>query len=234
MRRQARPAHRRRWAAARVLPALGLLVALGLASPVPAVEAPPAIDPAALTLEEALTLARVHAPALHEARAKVALARLDVQATRWWTWLIPAVTVTPGYDLLAGQERAAAALSLDLSRFLGSGARDAERARLGLTQAERAVAVAAQEVEAAVTTAVFRLATARATASLREAAVADALKLHALETVRFDLGTGDLAPLLRAREALGRTRLDLLAAQQETALAALALRRAIGLPAPAP
>jgi outer membrane protein TolC len=229
MRRPGPAPRRPRWALGRALAAVGLAAIL-LTGPAGAAEPPPPVDPAALSLEAALALARTHAPALQEARAKVALARLDVQATRWWTWLIPSVTVTPGYDFLAGQEQAAAALALDLTKLLGQGAREAERARLGLAQAERAVAVAEQEVTAAVTAAVFRLATARATVSLRETAVADALKLHALETVRFDLGTGDLAPLLRAREGLGRARLDLLAAEQETALAALALRRVIGLP----
>jgi len=190
------------------------------------------VDPATLTLEEAVALAREHAPPLQEARAKAALARLDVQATRWWTWLIPSITASPGYDFLAGQERTTVALSLDLTKLLGQGAREAERARLGLVQAERAVAVVESEVVAAVTAAVFRVAATRAAMTMREAAVADALKLHALETIRFDLGTGDLAPLLRARDGLGRARLDLLAAQQEAALATLALRRAIGLPAP--
>jgi outer membrane protein TolC len=224
----------RRPVCARLLPALALVVALGGPGLAPAAEPPPAIDPAALTLDEALALARVHAPALQEARAKVALARLDVQATRWWTWLIPAITASPGYDFLAGQERATAALSLDLSKFLGAGARDAERARLGVAQAERTLAAVEGEVVAAVTQAVFRVATAGATVTLRDAAVADAMKLQALETLRFDLGTGDLVPLLRARDGLGRARLDLLTAHQEAALAALVLRRAIGLPPPAP
>jgi outer membrane protein TolC len=62
--------------------------------------------------------------------------------------------------------------------------------------------------------------------------VAHAVKLQALETIRFEHGTGDLAPLLQAEAALTRARLELLAAQQEAALAELALGRAIGFPIP--
>ncbi len=59
---------------------------------------------------------------------KVLLARLEVRSTAWWTWLIPSVTAHQGYDLLAQQQRAAVALSLDLSKLLGKGAQEAERA----------------------------------------------------------------------------------------------------------
>ena len=50
--------------------------------------------------------------------------------------------------------------------------------------------------------------------------------------IKFAHGTGALTPLLHAQAALTRARLDLLTAQQEARLAALALRRAIGLPHP--
>jgi outer membrane protein TolC len=195
-------------------------------------EPPPAVDPATLTLAEAVALARVHAPALQEARAKVALARLDVRATRWWTWLIPSVTASPGYDFLAGQEHASVALALDLTKLLGQGAREAERADLALAEATRAVGIAEAAVVEAVTRAHFALIAARATVEVRAEAVADAVKLNALEAIRFVHGTGDLAPRLQARQALARARLDLLAAEQAAQLAALALGRAIGLPGP--
>jgi outer membrane protein TolC len=192
----------------------------------------PFIDPADLPLESLLELARAHAPKLQDARAKVALARLDVQATQWWTWLVPSVTAHQGYDFLTGQERAAVALSLDVSKLLGAGARDAERARLGLGQAERALATAEMELMAEVTQAVFQATTARATVQVREMAVAGALKLEALERIKFEHGTGDLAPLLQAQAALARARLELLQAQQTQTLATLALVRAIGVTAP--
>lgn len=190
------------------------------------------MDPAGLTLDEAITLALDHAPKLHDARVKVALAHLDVRATRWWTWLIPMVTAHQGYDFLSSQERAAVALSLDLSKFLGKGAREAEQAQLGLAQAERALEVARTEVVTEVTRAVFQLTSARAAIEVREDAVVHAVKLQALEAIRFEHGTGDLAPLLRAREALARARLELLTARHEARLAELALLRAIGLPLP--
>ncbi|MCI0548687.1 MAG: TolC family protein [Candidatus Rokubacteria bacterium] len=192
----------------------------------------PRVDPAALTLDEAIALALDHAPKLHDARAKVALARLDVRGTRWWTWLIPAVTAHQGFDFLSAQERAAIALSLDLSKFLGKGAREAEQAQHGLAQAERALEVTRTEVVTEVTRAVFQLTSARAAIEVREDAVAHALKLQALEAIRFEHGTGDLGPLLRAREALARARLELLTARHEAHLGELALRRAIGLPLP--
>jgi outer membrane protein TolC len=210
-----------------------VFLATGLAAAAARAEtAPPAIDPATLTLAEAVALARIHAPTLQEARAKVALARLDVRATRWWTWLIPSVSASPGYDFLAGQERASVALSLDLTKLLGQGAREAERADLALAQAERAVEIAEAAVVEAVTRAYFALVAIRATVEVRTAAIADALKLEALEAIRFAHGTGDLAPLLHARATLARARLDRLTAEQEAQLAALALRRAIGLPLP--
>jgi outer membrane protein TolC len=192
----------------------------------------PRVDPATLTLDEAIALALERAPKLHDARAKVALARLDVRATRWWTWLIPTVTTHQGFDFLSAQERAAVALSLDLSKLLGKGARDAEQAQLGLAQAERALEFARTEVVTEVTRAFFQLTAARASIELREDAVAHAVKLQALEAIRFEHGTGDLAPLLRAREALARARLELLTTRHEAHLADLALRRAIGLPLP--
>ncbi|MCI0545811.1 MAG: TolC family protein, partial [Candidatus Rokubacteria bacterium] len=122
----------------------------------------PRVDPAALTLDEAIALAVEHAPKLHDARIKVALARLDVRATRWWTWLIPSVTTHQGFDFLLGQERAAVALSLDLSKFLGKGAREAEQAQFGLAQAELALEGARTEVVTEVTRAFFQLTAARA------------------------------------------------------------------------
>jgi outer membrane protein TolC len=192
----------------------------------------PRVDPAALTLDEAIALALDHAPKLHDARVKVALARLDVRATRWWTWLIPTVTTHQGFDFLSAQERAAVALSLDLSKFLGKGTREGEQAQLGLAQAERALEGARTEVVTDVTRAVFQLTSARAAIEVREDAVAHALKLQALEAIRFEHGAGDLAPLLRAREALARARLELLAARHEARLVELALLRAIGLPLP--
>ena len=217
-------------AASLLAPAPGACASDGTPDAGPAAADP--TDPAALTLDAALALAREHAPALQEARARVALAQLDVRATRWWTWLLPSISASQGYDFLAGQERASVALSLDLSKLLGQGAREAARADLGLAQAERAVGVAEAAVVEAVTRAHFQLAAARATVQVRAEAVADAVKLDALEALRFIHGTGDLAPRLRARDALARARLDLLTAEQEVALAALALSRAIGAPGP--
>jgi outer membrane protein TolC len=121
------------------------------------------------------------------------------------------------------------ALSVDLSKLLGKGAREAEQARLGLAHAERALGVARTEVVAEVTRAYFDLATKRAALPVREEAVAHALKLQALQTLRFEHGATDLSPLLQAIEALARTRLDLLRAQQEAHVAALALRHTLGL-----
>ena len=186
-------------------------------------------DLATQPLESLLELARTHAPKLHDARAKLVLARLDVRATQWWTWLVPSVTAHQGYDFLGGQERAAVALSLDVSKLLGAGAREATRAELGLAQAERALATAEADVVIEVTEAAFRAMTARATVQVRETAVADALKLEVLERIKFEHGTSDLAPLLQARAALARARLELLQAQQADALTSLTLARTIGL-----
>jgi outer membrane protein TolC len=206
------------------------VLALALVAPCAADEQ--RVDTAALPLDEAIALALEHAPKLHDARVNVALAHLDVRATRWWTWLVPTVTAHQGYDFLSNQERAAVAFSLDLSKFLGKGAREAEQAQLGLAQAERALEVVRAEVVTEVTRAVFQLTSARAAIEVREDAVVHAVKLQALETIRFEHGTGDLAPLLRAREALARARLELLTARHEARLAELALLRAIGLPLP--
>ena len=162
----------------------------------------------------------------------VALARLDVRAAHWWNWLIPKVTTHQGFDFLAGQERGSVALSLDLSKFLGEGQREAEKARIHLEQAERALAEARGELIAEVTKAFFHLTATKAAVEVREEAVAQALKLQALQHIKFEHGTGDLAPLLQAQEALSRARLDLLRAQHEATLAELALLRAIGLPLP--
>jgi outer membrane protein TolC len=199
----------------------------------PAGASSPFIDPADVPLETLLDLARQHAPKLKDARAKVALARLDVRGTEWWTWLVPSVTAHQGYDFLTGQERAAIGLALDLSKFVGAGARDAERARLGLEQAERALAVTEAEVVGEVVQARYQVTAARATVQVRETAVAHAVKLELLERIKFEHGTGDLAPLLQAEGALARARLELLQATQTADLAALALSRAVGLVAPA-
>ncbi len=193
----------------------------------------PFIDPADLPLDTLLDLARQHAPKLKDARAKVALARLDVRGTVWWTWLVPSVTAHQGYDFLTGQDRAAVGLALDLSRFLGAGARDAERARLGLEQAERVLAVTEAEVVAEVVQAAYQVTAARATVQVREVAVAHAVKLELLERIKFEHGTGDLAPLLQAEGGLARARLELLQANQAADLAALGLYRAVGLVPPA-
>jgi outer membrane protein TolC len=220
-------ASRRTWA--RACLTVGLLaVAVS-----PAVASSPAIDPADLPLETLLALAREHSPKLKDARAKVALARLDVRATEWWTWLVPNVTAHQGYDFLTGQDRAAVGLALDLSRFLGAGARDAARARHGLEQAARALTVTEAEVLAEVIAAAYQVTTARATVDVREAAVAHAVKLELLERIKFDHGTGDLAPRLQAEGTLARARLELLQAKQAADLASLALVRAIGLAGPA-
>jgi outer membrane protein TolC len=198
----------------------------------PATASSPVIDPATLPLDAVLDLARQHAPKLKDARAKVALAHLDVRATEWWTWLIPNVTAHQGYDFLAGQDRAAVGLAIDLSRFLGAGARDAERARLGLAQAERALAMAEADVVAEVIAAVYQVAATRATVAVRETAVAHAVKLELLERIKFEHGTGDLAPLLQAEGALARARLELMQAKQAADLAAVALYRVLGLGPP--
>jgi outer membrane protein TolC len=211
-------------------PLASLLLLLALVAPAGA--GSPFSDLVDLPLESLIELARAHAPKLQDARAKVALARLDIRATHWWTWLIPSVTAHQGYDFLTGQERAAVALSLDVSKLLGAGAREAERAHLGLAQAERALAAAELDLVAEVTQAAFQATTARATVQVREAAVADALKLEALERIKFEHGAGDLAPLLQARAALARARLELLQAQQAQMLTTLALARALGVPAP--
>ena len=194
--------------------------------------APPQVDPSALTLEESLSLALDHSPKLQEAKAKVALARLDVKATHWGNWLIPKVSTHQGFDFLSGQERRSIAFSLDLAKFLGEGQREAEKARIHLEQAGRALAEARGEAITEVTKAFFHLTAAKAAFQVREEAVAQALKLQALQQIRFEHGTGDLAPLLQAQEALARARLDLLRAQHEAKLAELALLRAIGLPLP--
>jgi outer membrane protein TolC len=195
-------------------------------------QADPPVDPATVTLEAAVALALEHAPRLQEARAKVALAALDVRATRWWQWLVPSLSAGQGFDFLAGQERASVALSLDLSKFLGKGARDAEQARIGLADAERALDTARSEVVAEVTRAVYHRDATQAAVPVRELALAHALKLERLEAIRFQLGTGDLGPLLQAEGAVARAQLELLAAGQAAALAELALLRAIGLPLP--
>ena len=209
---------------------LALWVAIVAAQP--ATASSPVIDPATLPLDAVLDLARQHAPKLKDARAKVALARLDVRATEWWTWLIPNVTAHQGYDFLTGQDRAAVGLAIDLSKFLGAGARDAERARLGLAQAERALAMTEADVVAEVIAAVYQVAATRATVAVRETAVAHAVKLELLERIKFEHGTGDLAPLLQAEGALARARLELLQAKQAADLAAVALYRALGLGPP--
>jgi outer membrane protein TolC len=200
----------------------------------PAAANSPFIDPADLPLDTLLELARQHAPKLKDARAKVALARLDIQGTEWWTWLVPSVTAHQGYDFLTGQDRAAVGLAVDLSKFLGAGARDAERARLGFEQAERVLAVTEAEVVAEVVQAAYQVTAARATVQVRETAVAHAVKLELLERIKFEHGTGDLAPLLQAEGGLARARLELLQAKQAADLAVLALYRAVGLVAPAP
>ena len=215
-----------------VTPRVFLVILLGVAGVRPAAAGSPSVDPAELTLETLLELAREHAPKLQDARAKVALARLDVRGTEWWTWLVPSVTAHQGYDFLTGQERAAIGLAIDLSKLVGAGARDAERARLGLAQAERALAVAEAEMVAEVVQAAYQVATLRATVLVREAAVAHAVKLELLERVKFEHGTGDLAPRLQAEGALARARRELLQARQAADLAALALCRAVGIPAP--
>ena len=218
----------------RVFPMACLAIVVALVGGVPPGMAnPPSIDPADLPLETLQDLARQHAPKLKDARAKVALARLDVRGTEWWTWLVPSVTAHQGYDFLTGQDRAAVGLALDLSKFLGAGARDAERARLGLEQAERALAATEAEVLAEVVQAAYLVATTRATVQVREMAVAHAIKLELLERIKFDHGTGDLAPLLQAEGGLARARLELLQAKQAADLAALGLYRAVGLVAPA-
>jgi outer membrane protein TolC len=209
-----------------------LATLLTLANAQPAAANSPVIDPADLPFDTLLDLARQHAPKLKDARAKVALARLDVRGTEWWTWLVPSVTAHQGYDFLTGQDRAAVGLALDLSKFLGAGARDAERARLGLGQAERTLAVTEAEVVAEVIQAAYQVTAARATVQVRETAVAHAVKLELLERIKFDHGTGDLAPLLQAEGGLARARLELLQAKQAADLAALGLYRAVGLVAP--
>jgi outer membrane protein TolC len=215
-----------------VIPIAWLAIGLTLATAGPSAASSAVIDPADLPLDALLELARQHAPKLMDARAKVALARLDVRGTAWWTWLVPSVTAHQGYDFLTGQERAAVGLALDLSKFVGAGARDAERARLGLAQAARALAVIEAEVVAEVVQARYQVTAARATVQVRETAVAHAVKLELLERIKFEHGTGDLAPLLQAEGALARARLELLQATQAAHLAALALYRAVGLGAP--
>lgn len=212
--------------------ALMIMTVLGAATP--SLARSPFLDPAEFPLETLLAHARQHAPKLKDARAKVALARLDVRGTEWWTWLVPSVTAHQGYDFLTGQERAAVGLALDLSKFLGAGARDAERARIGLEQAEQGLATTEAAVLAEVVQAAYQVAAARATVQVREAAVAHAVKLELLERIKFDHGTGDLAPLLQAEGGLARARLELLQATHAADLAALALYRAVGLVAPTP
>ncbi len=209
-----------------------LLLALALALVTTALAAAPQVDPAVLTLEESIALALTDSSKLQEARAKVALARLDVKAARWWNWLIPTVTTHQGFDFLASQQRASVALSLDLSKFLGEGEREAEKATIGLEQAERALVEARAEVIAEVTRAFFHLTATKAALQVREDAVGQTLKLQALQMIRFEHGSSDLAPLLQAQAALARARLDLLSAQQEARLAEFGLLRAIGLPLP--
>jgi len=96
----------------------------------------------------------------------------------------------------------------------------------------RALVEARSEMISEVTKAFFHLTAAKATIQVREDAVAQALKLQALQQIKFEHGTGDLAPLLHAQEALARARLDLLRARHEARLAELGLLRAIGLPLP--
>src|SRR4029450_8528749 len=108
----------------------------------------------------------------------------------------------------------------------------AGRARLGLAQAARAVAVAPPEVVAEVTRAVYQRTATRAAVEVREEAVAQAVKLRTLEAIRFEYGTGALPPLPHAEAPLARARLELLSARQEAPLAELALLRAAGLPLP--
>jgi outer membrane protein TolC len=211
-----------------------LAIWLTLANAPPVAASSPVIDPVNLPLATLVELAHQYAPKLQDARAKVALARLDVRGTEWWTWLVPSVTAHQGYDFLTGQDRAAVGLAVDLSKFLGAGARDAARARIGLAQAERALATTEAAVLAEVVQAAYLVTTARATVQVREAAVAHAVKLELLERIKFEHGTGDLAPLLQAEGGLARARLELLQARQAAELATLELYRAVGLVAPIP
>lgn len=225
----------RRWSAV-LSAALAVYIAtwmpaapLALAAPVAAAGE---INVADLTLEEAIALALARSPKLHEARARVALARLDVRASRWWNWLLPRVTTHQGFDFLTGQERASVALSLDLSKLLGEGPRAAERAQIELDSAERGLETVRTEVALEVTKSFFHLTSTKAAFQVREEAVAQALKLEALQAIKFAHGSVDLGPLLQAREALARARLELLRAEHEVRLAELGLRRAMGLGLP--
>jgi hypothetical protein len=94
------------------------IVVVFFASAVPSLAAPPPVDVATLTLDEAIALAREQAAKVQDARAKVALAQLDVQATRWWQWLIPSVTAQPGYELLRTQQAVRLA-ELELLKAIG-------------------------------------------------------------------------------------------------------------------
>jgi len=76
------------------------------------------------------------------------------------------------------------------------------------------------------------VAATRATVAVRETAVAHAVKLELLERIKFEHGTGDLAPLLQAEGALARARLELMQAKQAADLAAVALYRVLGLGPP--
>lgn len=190
------------------------------------VAAPAAAQSSTLTLRDALVTARAHSPALPAASGRVAAAAgfarqisarpNPVVELRREHWNSP----------LTNDDYATVTIPLDLTRRRGA-LRSAGRNEVAATVADSAVA--ARELDAAVTTAYVQSALANELASI---AVDRARALEGMaefESTRFREGAVSEGVALRTRVESDRARLELAAARAAAERARASLARALGV-----
>ena len=185
------------------------------------------LDFETLTLEQALTFALQHAPAIAEAQITVALAELDLKRTRFWRRLVPSLNINHGYNPAVRDSRIGVGLSLDLNRIWEEG-NNAKATKLRWFNTEIYQNTVRSQVIIAVTRSYYDFVAAKKQVELLEDQLSTQLKLSALQKIRFEAGTAQLNPLLSMIQSVANTRLALLKAQADVKIQELRLKGEIG------
>ena len=181
-----------------------------------------------LSLQEAIDYALENSPLIKGAKITIALAEVDLKATRWWRQLIPNVNLHQGYDPVFGDSNIGFTLNFDLDRFLMKAPTQGKKAELKLFDAQVYMDTIKRQVIATVTKSYFDYIIAKQKVTLLSEQLSRDVKLREIIQIKFESGQTELGNLFQIDTVTSNHRLDLLRAQVQVKLAALKLKSDTG------
>jgi len=186
------------------------------------------LDLETLTLDQAISYALEHSPAIKEAEITVALSELDLKQTKWWNWFIPNLTLHQGYNPVFQESKLGMGLSFDLNKILGGGFKESKRARLKLFNSEIYLKTIKDKVIADVTKSYYDYLIAKKNIEILEEQLENSVKLQEILKIKFESASATINQLLSVNESISVNKLELLKAQAEVKLTELKLKQEIG------